>query len=80
MSNEYNLPEGIYVVEVVPFSPAEKAGIKQGDTIVKFAGERVKTLEELNKIKNKMKSGDKVETEVIRDGKKINLTVVLEAN
>lgn len=80
MSNEYNLPEGIYVVEVVPFSPAEKAGIKQGDTIVKFAGERVKTLEELNKIKNKMKSGDKVETEVIRDGKKINLKVVLEAN
>lgn len=80
MSKEYNLPEGIYVVEVVPFSPAEKAGIKQGDTIVKFAGERVKTLEELNKIKNKMKSGDKVETEVIRDGKKINLTVVLEAN
>ena len=80
MSNEYNLPEGIYVVEVVPFSPAEKAGIKQGDTIVKFAGERVKTLEELNKIKNKMKSGDKVETEVIRDGKKINFTVVLEAN
>lgn len=80
MSKEYNLPEGIYVVEVVPFSPAEKAGIKQGDTIVKFAGERVKTLEELNKIKNKMKSGDKAETEVIRDGKKINLTVVLEAN
>ncbi|MDQ0148858.1 S1C family serine protease [Eubacterium multiforme] len=80
MSKQYNLPEGIYVVEVVPFSPAEKAGIKQGDTIVKFGGEKVKTLEELNNIKNKMKSGDKVETQVIRDGKKINLTVVLESN
>src|SRR5208282_3504388 len=33
--------KGILVDEVVPGSPAEKAGLKQGDVIVGFAGEKV---------------------------------------
>ena len=33
LSKKYDLPEGIYVVEVVSFSPAEKAGIKSGDVV-----------------------------------------------
>ena len=47
LSKKYDLPEGIYVVEVVSFSPAEKAGIKSGDVITYFDGKRVKTLEEV---------------------------------
>ena len=32
----YNLPEGIYVSSVTSGSPAEKAGIKKGDVVVKY--------------------------------------------
>ena len=38
------MQEGLYIVEVSEFSPAEKAGLKGGDIIVKFDGERIKTL------------------------------------
>ena len=60
LSKKYDLPEGIYVIEVVSFSSAEKAGIRSGDVITYFDGKRVKTLEELNKIKNTKSAGDKV--------------------
>lgn len=79
LSKKYDLPEGIYVVEVVSFSPAEKAGIKSGDVITYFDGKRVKTLEELNKIKNTKNAGDKVSVKVVRDGKTKTLELTLEA-
>lgn len=79
LSKKYDLPEGIYVVEVVSFSPAEKAGIKSGDVITYFDGKRVKTLEEVNKIKNTKNAGDKVSVKVVRDGKTKTLELTLEA-
>lgn len=79
LSKQYNLPEGIYVVEVDPFSPAEKAGIRAGDTITEFGGKRVKTLQELNEIKSKKNAGDTVKVKVERDGKNETLNLTLEA-
>lgn len=79
LSKQYDIPEGIYVVEVTPFSPAEKAGIKQGDVITEFDGKKVKTLEELNAIKSTKKAGDKVSTKIIRDGKTKTVDITLEA-
>ncbi|MDO5039522.1 S1C family serine protease [Clostridium sp.] len=79
LSKQYNLPEGIYVVEVEEFSPAEKAGIRPGDTITEFGGKRVKTLQELNEVKNKKNAGDTVKVKVERDGKNETLDLTLEA-
>lgn len=79
LSKKYDKPEGIYIVEVTPFSPAEKAGLKQGDVITYFDGKRVKTLEELNKIKNTKNAGDKVSVKVVRDGKTKTIEITLEA-
>ncbi|MGL5245676.1 MAG: S1C family serine protease, partial [Sarcina sp.] len=72
-----NLQEGIYVVNVQEFSPAEKAGLKGGDLIVEFNGTRVKTVEEMNKLKEKLNNGDVVTLKVIRDGKSSNIKVTL---
>ena len=44
---------GCYVRAVSEFSPAEKAGLKIGDIIIKADGTQVKTMDELNDIKNK---------------------------
>lgn len=79
LSKKYDLPEGIYVVEVVSFSPAEKAGIRSGDVITYFDGKRVKTLEEVNKIKNTKNAGDKVSVKVVRDGQTKTLELTLES-
>ncbi|WP_415348293.1 S1C family serine protease, partial [Clostridium perfringens] len=79
LAKENKLEEGVYVVGVQEFSPAEKAGLKIGDLIVEFGGKRVKTLEELNQVKSQYNDGDSVPVEIIRDGKKVNLNLTLVA-
>ena len=76
LAKENKLEEGVYVVGVQEFSPAEKAGLKIGDLIVEFGGKRVKTLEELNQVKSQYNDGDSVPVEIIRDGKKVNLNLI----
>ncbi len=76
-AKRYNLPEGIYVESIEKDSPADKAGLKEKDIITKIEGTEVKTVDELNKIKNKHSIGDKVVLTVYRNGKdqEINLTL-----
>jgi len=73
-----NLVVGIYVRTIDDFSAAEKAGIKIGDVIIEADGKKVKTMDELNEIKNKKKIGDTMTLKVYRDGKERELTVTLQ--
>ena len=77
MAKQLNMEEGLYIVEVNEFSPAEKAGLKGGDLIVKADGTRIKTFEELQEIKNSKEEGDSINIEFIRDGKTQNTTITL---
>lgn len=77
LSQQYSLPIGVYVNEVTAFSPAEKAGIKSGDVIVKFDGQKVTTFDELNTLKSKHKTGDVVSVTVDRDGNEQTLSLKL---
>ena len=63
MAKQLNMEEGLYIVEVNEFSPAEKAGLKGGDLIVKVDGTRIKTFEELQEIKNSKEEGDTINIE-----------------
>lgn len=73
------VPQGAYVVEVVAGSPAEKAGLKQGDIITKFDNQPVREEEGgLAKLINQKKIGDRVKVAVWREGKETELTVTLE--
>ena len=74
------MDEGLYIVEVNEFSPAEKAGLKAGDLIVKADGKRVKTFEELQEVKNSKEEGDSINIEFIREGKTQNATITLTSN
>lgn len=80
MAKQLNLEEGLYIVEVNEFSPAEKAGLRPGDLIVKADGKRVKTFEELQEVKNSKNEGDTINIEFIRDGKTQNTTIMLTSN
>lgn len=62
----YNLPEGIYVSSVTSGSPADKAGIKKGDVIVKYKGKDVTTMDGLQDKMALCKAGDKAEITVKR--------------
>lgn len=68
---------GCYVRAVSEFSPAEKAGLKIGDIIIKADGTQVKTMDELNDIKNKHSIGDTMTLTISRDGKEQDVSVTL---
>ena len=72
-----NLVVGIYVKDVESFSPAEKAGFKIGDVIIKADGKDIKTMDELNEIKNSHKVDDTMSITVNRDGGEKELSVKL---
>ena len=77
-AKKYNLVVGVYVKTVQNFSPAEKAGFQSGDVIVKADGKDVKTMDELNKIKNSHKIGDTMTVVVNRNGQEKEITITLE--
>jgi len=63
----YRVPAGVLVKQVFPFTGAYKAGISAGDIITKCQGKPVKTLEELNEIRNQYKPGDIIKLEIYRE-------------
>lgn len=75
----YNIPEGIFVKEVTKDAPAEKAGIQQGDIIVKFNGMDVTTMESLQEKLALCRAGDSVKVVVKRadDGEYVEKTVTV---
>lgn len=74
-SSYYGIPKGIYVTDVVEGSAAEKAGIRRGDIIVALAGKTVETVHDLDKIKESYKPGDTVTITVVRNDRKVNLSL-----
>jgi serine protease Do len=79
MAREFKLPDtsGALVEDVTPDSPADKAGIKNGDVIRKLDGQKVEGSEELTNTITSMKPGTTVNLEVFRDGKPMNVKVTL---
>jgi aminopeptidase YwaD len=68
---------GVRITGVRPGSPAEKAGVRAGDVIVKFAGVDVKTLEDLTFVLRGRRPGDEVQVVVRRDGREETVRAVL---
>ncbi len=77
VAKKYNLVAGVYVVSVEEFSAAEMAGIKSGDVVTSIDGKEVKTMDELNEIKNSHSIGDQVTLKIFRDGSTKDITLKL---
>ncbi len=77
MSEQYSMPMGVYIREVSEFSAAERAGLTKGDIITEFAGEPVKTADDLNAIKAEQTPGDTVTVKIDRNGNEMTLEIVI---
>jgi len=69
--------EGVLVAEVSEGSPAEKAGLKQGDIILRLNGKKVNNV---GKLRNKIaltSPGTKVDIDVLRENKHKTLKVTI---
>lgn len=76
-AKKYNLVVGVYVKSVEDFSAAEKGGLKSGDVIIEADGKSIKTMDELNEIKNSHQIGDEIKLKINRDGDEKTLTLTL---
>jgi len=70
-------PMGALVASVAENSPSEKAGVKAGDIILEFDGEKINEMKELPMIVARTEVGKKVKVKIWRDKKEITKTVIL---
>jgi serine protease Do len=68
--------QGVVVSEVLPDSPAAKAGLKSGDVILEFAGKAVSSPSQLQGYVEQSKIGGSQPVVIDRDGKRMTLEVV----
>lgn len=79
ISEEYDIPKGVYIKEAVVDSPAMAAGLQTGDVIAAVNKEEILTMEDYQQVLLTLKKGDEVKITVNRQNaegyKKFNCTV-----
>lgn len=78
ISEKTGYPLGLYVSDVSNFSCAQKGGLKIGDVITSFNGDKVETADSLSEAKSKCEVGDTVKVNILRDNKEETLEITLE--
>ncbi len=72
-----NEPKGAIIADVVSGSPAEKAGLKRGDVILKINDTEIKNSNDVSNIVSKSKVNDKLVMLILRNGQTQFITVVV---
>jgi len=80
LAKEFDLKEtkGALVADVTPHSPAEKAGLKDGDVILDFNGKPVTDSRHLKLEVARAKPGESVAVKILRDGHTKTLDVMVK--
>jgi aminopeptidase YwaD len=71
--------DGVRITGVANDSPAARAGLREGDVIVKLADARIQNIEDLTAVLRSHKPGDAVEITILRSGATVKLTATLQA-
>lgn len=70
---------GVLITEVVPDSPAEKAGLERRDVIIKMNDQNVEDWQSFRNAIAMLKPGTRIDLTVVRDGKQKKATVEIGA-
>jgi S1-C subfamily serine protease len=73
----YELPSesGLLVMEIVPGSPAQRAGLRERDVLVRFAGKAIAGVDDLHRMLTDERNGVACEVEVVRGTELVRLVV-----
>jgi len=72
-------PGGVYVIDVREGSPAARAGLRSGDVVVAFDGERIRSVRHFSRLVLETAPGRAVPGEIVRGGARQTLTITPEA-
>ncbi|HVJ84404.1 MAG TPA: Do family serine endopeptidase [Caulifigura sp.] len=78
LQNYFNVKDGVLVTLVTENTPASKAGVKTRDIIVELAGKKISSRTVLMNMVDALPPGKPQSMVVLRDGKKVELTVTPE--
>jgi serine protease Do len=70
---------GAVIEEVRSGSPAEKAGLKSGDVVIEYDGERVRSAQQLTRLVRETPESRTVKASVMRAGKRVDVEVTPSA-
>ena len=73
----YGEPGGVYVAEITPNGPGEKAGFELGDKILTMDGVEIKESGDIIKVRDAHEVGEDMTVVVLRDGKEVTLTLTI---
>jgi serine protease Do len=66
---------GVVIDDVDPDSAASKAGLRKGDVVVEFDGERVRSVRQFTRLVSETPAGRTVSAAVMRDGQRVSVSV-----
>lgn len=69
--------QGALISDVSPESPADKAGLKQGDVVLKYDGKDIATISALRNAVSLMKPGSRMTLTVLREGREIRIPLTI---
>jgi S1-C subfamily serine protease len=69
---------GVLVISLVADGPAQRAGLREGDVIIGYRGQRVGSIDELHRLLTEDEVGARVDLTVLRSGEKLTLSIVPE--
>ncbi len=73
------LVDGLVIDDVLPDSPADRAGLRLGDQILRVAGRQLTSIEDFSRAMNDFNAGQQVEMLVARNGTQERVQVTLAA-
>ncbi len=74
------IDSGVLVEEVLDESPAQEAGIHEGDIILKVAGDTVNSQKDVRQSLQSLRDNEVVEVQILRDGEPLTVQVKPEKN
>lgn len=77
-SQQLKTETGVLVISVEKQSPAERAGIAQGDVIIALDDSPVRSVDDLHKLLTEARIGSSCELTLLRQSQKISLSVVAQ--
>ncbi len=70
---------GLLLEEITPGQSGDRAGLRAGDCLVRFAGQDIVSFQQLLNIRRELRVGDAVAARVFRDGKYVDVTMIMMA-
>ena len=77
-AQQLKLETGVLVISVEKQSPAEQAGLTEGDVIIALDHSSVRSVDDLHKLLTESRIGSRCELTLLRRSQKISLTVVAQ--